>query len=119
MKGMLPPVVCLNTHRAKVDEIEKNIETFLSILEKRIGQKVIIYTSRKYWEKYLANASWGCEHWLWIDEPGSKWPQQIWPWAGWTFWQTSYQSRLPGVSTLMGLNWFNGSRQELEAMVIQ
>jgi len=119
MQGMLPPVVCLHTHRAPAEEIEQNIHTFLQILENKSGHKAIIYTSGEYWEKYMPDAGWACDYRLWIDSPGTVWPKQQWPWAGWTFWQTSYKTRLPGVSTQLGLNWFNGSQKELEALVIQ
>ena len=87
--GMLPPVVCLETHRAPIDEMERNVKTFLDLLEENTGQKAIIYTSAEFWKKYLPEADWGCDYVLWLDKPGSNWPSQLWPWAGWTFWQSS------------------------------
>ena len=118
-KGLLPPVVCLENHRANIDETEKNVKTYLNIIEQSLGVKPIIYTSEKYWKTYLPNAEWGCDYQLWLDNPGTIWPQQLWPWAGWTFWQYSYQARLPGISTNLGLNYFNGSKTELQQIVIQ
>ena len=94
-KGLLPPIVCLETHHANLDENDKNVKT------------------------YLPKAEWGCDYLLWLDNPGTIWPQQLWPWAGWTFWQYSYQARLPGIPTNLGLNYFNGSKTELQQMVIQ
>jgi lysozyme len=117
-KGMLKPVVCLEIHQAPKEEAEKNIRAFLSILERRSGVKPMIYTSDAYWKTYLPEAGWGCDYPLWLDKPGTIWPPQIWPWAGWTVWQHSYQAQLPGVPAKLGLNWFNGSREELEALVV-
>ena len=98
---------------------EKNVKTYLNIIEQSLGVKPIIYTSEKYWKTYLPKAEWGCDYLLWLDNLGTIWPQQLWPWAGWTFWQYSYQARLPGISTNLGLNYFNGSKKELQQMVIQ
>lgn len=117
-KGMLTPVVCLEIHRASIEETDKNVRAFLALLERKIGVKPMIFTSDSFWNTYLPGADWGCDYPLWLDKPGTIWPPQIWPWAGWTFWQYSYQAKLPGVPANLGLNWFNGSQNELEMMVV-
>ncbi len=117
-KGMLQPAICLETYGATQEEMEKNVSAFLILLEKKSGVKPIIYTSIQYWKTYLPKAAWGCNYPLWIDEPGAVWPSQLWPWAGWTFWQYCYESLLPGVPTTLGLNWFNGSLSSLKKMII-
>ncbi len=117
--GLLPPVVCLEKHRAPAEDMEKNVTSFLKIVEARTGVRPIIYTSQDYWGRYLPGADWGCEYALWVDNPGDHFPAQVWPWAKWTFWQQSYQERLPGISTDCGINWFNGSKNELVDMVVQ
>lgn len=118
-KGLLPPVVCLETHRTNLDEIEKNVLAFLGQIEESLSVKPIIYTSDQYWKTYLPKAKWGCDYLLWFDKPGTIWPPQLWPWAGWTFWQYSYQAKLPGIPTMLGLNYFNGSKSDLQQLVIQ
>jgi len=117
--GMLPPVVCLNTHRDSLNKIGQNVKTFLMILKENVGAAPVIYTSKDYWEKYLADASWASEFPLWLDFPGSNWPPQLFPWAGWTFWQHDYAGKVPGIHAKIGVNLFNGSKYELEEMVIQ
>lgn len=125
-KGMLRPAVCLETkyhtesgmYKSSQEETEKNIRAFLALLDRKIGIRPMIYTSDNYWKTYLPDANWGCDYPLWLDKPGTIWPPQIWPWAGWTFWQHSYQARLPGVPVNLGLNWFNGSKEGLEALVV-
>jgi lysozyme len=118
-RGLLPPVVCLQTNLPSLEEMEKNIKAFLALLEKKVGVKPIIYTSDAFWKTYLPKSSWGCDYPLWIDNPGTFWPEQLWPWAGWSFWQNSYQIRLPGIPLNLGSNWFNGTLDELRSMVIQ
>ncbi|MCJ7518620.1 MAG: hypothetical protein MUO42_02990 [Anaerolineaceae bacterium] len=117
--GMLPPVVGLETLPTSIEEMEKNIKAFLILLEKKVGEKPVIYTSDTFWMTYLAQADWGCDYPLWIDKPGNLWPAQLWPWAGWTFWQSSYKTLLPGIPVNMGVNWFNGSLGDLKGMLIQ
>ena len=118
-KGLLPPVVCLETEHTSISDMEKNVRIYLDLVESASGVKPVIFTSDSYWRKYLPESIWGCEYPLWLDKPGNTWPNQLWPWAGWTFWQYSYQAKLPGISTFMGLNWYNGSLTELKQMVIQ
>ena len=118
-KGMLPPVVCLETYHTNLTAMDKSVRTFIELLRDGLGVNPVIYTSETYWNTYLSNSNWGCEYPLWLDKPGNSWPKQIWPWAGWTLWQYSYQARLPGIATNLGLNWFNGSITELKKMVIK
>ncbi|NPV40216.1 MAG: hypothetical protein HPY72_02585 [Anaerolineae bacterium] len=118
-KGMLPPVVCLETYHTNLPAMDKSVRTFIELLRDGLGVNPVIYTSETYWKTYLSDSDWGCEYPLWLDKPGNSWPKQIWPWAGWTFWQFSYQARLPGIATNLGLNWFNGSITELKKMVIK
>jgi lysozyme len=117
--GMLPPVVCLNTHRASLQQIERDVKTFLEILHKYTGSMPVIFTSIDYWDKYLPQAGWASEYPLWIDFPGGSFPPQIYPWAGWTFWQHTYEAKLPGILSDVGINFFNGNIEELKKMVIQ
>ena len=55
-KGLLPPVVCLETHRTSLSDMEQNVRTFLELLETAAGVKPIIYTSDSYWRTYLPEA---------------------------------------------------------------
>lgn len=117
--GMLPPVVCLTTHRAPMEQIERNVKTFIEVLRNHTGSKPVIFTSIDYWQKYLSHAGWASEYPLWVDFPGGNFPPQLYPWAGWTFWQYSYQANLPGILSEVGINYFNGNDEELINMVIQ
>jgi lysozyme len=118
-RGMLPPVVGLETSQSSLEDMEINIKSFLILLEKKVGVKPIIYTSDTFWSTYLPKSDWGCNYPLWIDKPGALWPPQVWPWAGWTFWQNSYQARLPGITANLGINMFNGSMKDLKEITIQ
>jgi len=112
----LPPVVCLELYSTSKTVLEPKLRTFLETAETRIGKRPLVYTSATYWKKYMAGIEWPCEYPLWIDEPGVIWPAQLFPWAGWAIWQFSYQVKIPSVSGTPGLNWFNGSQADLQAL---
>jgi lysozyme len=49
---------------------------------------------------------------LWLAEYGVSDPV-VAPWSTWTFWQYG-TGRVPGISTLVDLDWFNGSLEDLQ-----
>ncbi len=116
-KGELPPAVCLELYRTATIEMERNVRTFVDTLIELIGRKVVIYTSSIYWNAYLPKSEWANRCLLWNDQPGLLFPPQIYPWAGWTFWQTSFKAIMPGINGNVGVNWFNGSVKELQQLV--
>ena len=116
-RGELPPAVCLDLYRSATSEMDRNVRLFVDTLIELMGRKVVIYTSSVYWQSYLPKSEWADRCLLWIDLPGSIFPPQIYPWAGWTFWQTSFKAIMPGINGIVGVNWFNGSVKELQQLV--
>jgi lysozyme len=115
--GELPPAVCLELYRSPLNEMDRNVCSFIDTLTNLVGRKVVIYTSSTYWKTHLSKSEWASKCILWIDQPGSFFPGQLYPWSGWSFWQTSFKTLLPGIGGNFGLNWFNGSEKELQQMV--
>jgi lysozyme len=115
--GELPPAVCLELYRSATSEMERNVRTFVVSLIELVGRKVVIYTSNTYWNAYLPKSEWANSCFLWIDQPGLIFPTQIYPWVGWTFWQTSFKTIMPGINGNVGMNWFNGTVKELQQLV--
>ena len=76
-KGLLPPVVCLETEHTSISDMEKNVRIYLDLVESASGVKPVIFTSDSYWRKYLPESIWGCEYPLWLDKPGNTWPKPI------------------------------------------
>jgi lysozyme len=115
--GELPPAVCLELYRAPLADMDRNVRSFVETLSRLVSRKVIIYTSGTYWKSYLPKSEWANNCLLWIDQPGSFFPGQLFPWSTWSFWQASFKSVLPGISGSIGFNRFNGSENELRQMV--
>ena len=115
----LPPVVSIKLQAMNNEDLSKNVQTFMRLLEQKLHVKPIIYTSEKSWQIIQDTANWGCDYPLWIDQPGKLWPKQVWPWAGWAFWQHSYQASMPGIQNEVGMNWFNGSKEDLRNLIVQ
>ena len=95
-------------------------EHFLELLEDGGGCKADHLHFRFILENQFAQRRIGAANMVcgWIS-PAAPGPVSYGPGQGWTFWQYSYQARLPGISTNLGFNWFNGSITELKQMVIQ
>jgi lysozyme len=53
---------------------------------------------------------------LWIAEYGISVPK-ISPWGKWTFWQYENGGSIPGITTPVDLDWFNGSLEDLQAFI--
>ena len=115
----LPPVVCLESYSTSKTVLEPKLHLFLEAVEERTGKRPIIYTSANYWKKNMSGVEWPCEYPLWIDEPGTSWPTQLFLWAGWFLWQFSYQAKVPSITGTPGLNWFNGDQEDLKLFTNQ
>jgi len=114
--GELPPAVCLELYRANSSEMERNVRSFIDTLTRLIGRRLAIYTAASFWKTYLPKAEWGNQCLLWIDQPGTLFPGQLYPWSGWSFWQTSFKSICPGVVGNVGLNFFNGNENDIRRL---
>lgn len=69
------------------------------------GHRVVFYTNRSGYEKYLMDTFAGYPLWIcsFSDHPID---------ADWTFWQYDHHGRVDGIRGDVDLNAFNGSREE-------
>jgi GH25 family lysozyme M1 (1,4-beta-N-acetylmuramidase) len=91
------------------------VTTFLGRVTARIGARPMIYTSPAFWKKYmgdsraLADAGYTT---LWVAHWGvasPTVPAENWGGRGWTFWQYTSDGTVPGISTRVDLDRFNGT----------
>jgi len=103
------------TGGADQETLNLNLAEWLDAVEKATGKKPLIYSSKKFYEKYLrAEFS---DYPLWIAhfnvpglelESGSKWH----------FWQHNDKGRVKGIKKNLDFNVFNGSMEELDQLRI-
>ncbi len=93
------------------------VREFFAVLEPLTGRKTILYTYPNFWNTAMGATREFADHPLWIASyNGAAAPQM--PrggWRTWTFWQFTSSGRLPGVSTPVDLNRYNGSVASLRA----
>jgi len=97
----------------------QKVKSFVERVSQLTGRKPIIYTSGGFWRPYMTyekntNVDWAAEYPLWIAHYTNQWPNPLYPWEAWDFWQFSDRGRLPGIKTNVDLNWFIGSLSELK-----
>lgn len=103
--GDLPPVLDVEISRnLPVSQIQKEVKTWLNMVEDHYGIKPIIYTNISFYEKYFEGHF--DDYPLWIAhylEPKQPRTRQ-----NWAFWQHSETGRVNGIKTFVDFNVFSG-----------
>ena len=115
----LPPAVQIVSSGISPERLNRKIEQFLLEVEKITGKKPVIFTNSAFWtramaQEKLSQSDWARDYPIWISQHTSLWPQPLYPWAGWDFWQYTDNGHIPGISTDVHMNWFNGSEDDLK-----
>jgi len=124
----LPPCIDLETAGATKAQMNAIVGGFLQELRRLDGRPGLLYTSPGFWNTYMpvpvlsqyrlpaSQVDWAAEHPLWIAHYTTGWPSQVYPWAGWSFWQYSSAGKISGIRSRVDLDYFNGSLGDLEAL---
>lgn len=114
--GDLPPVLDVE-HKPKdksVEEFQRDLLTWLHIVEDKYHVKPIIYTYCKFKEKYLnAPVFEDYPYWIahyYVDKVEYK--------GAWKFWQHTDVGRLPGIKGYVDFNIYNGSYYDMKKLTI-
>lgn len=124
----LPP--CMDLETAGITRAAMNtvVRAFMEELSRREGRNALLYTSPGFWSGSLpapvlvqnrlrpSAVEWATDYPLWLAHYTTGWPAQVYPWAGWTFWQYSSAGKLSGIPTRVDMNLFNGSEVDLQAL---
>ena len=115
-EGDLPPVLDIE-HMPKdrsVEDFQRDVLTWLHIVEDRYHVKPIIYTYYKFKERYLnAPVLDDYPYWIahyYVDKVEYKGP--------WKFWQHTDVGRLPGIKGYVDFNIYNGSFYDMRKLTI-
>jgi lysozyme len=120
----LPPVLELKSAAARGERLNYKVRQFLEEVEKITARRPVICTSEGFWRGSMAfeksaHTDWAVEYPLWMTQLTTLWPNPVYPWPVWDFWQYSDKGRIPGILTSVNLNWFAGSEAELVEKFIQ
>lgn len=114
--GDLPPVLDVE-HKPKdmsVDDFQRNILTWLHIVEDRYHVKPIIYTYYKFKTNYLSSPVFD-DYPYWIAH---YYVDKIEYQDEWKFWQHTDAGKLPGIKGYVDFDIYNGSFYDLKKLTI-
>ena len=115
-EGDLPPVLDVE-HKPKdqsLEDFQRDVLTWLHIVEDKYHVKPIIYTYYKFKQSYLSAPVFDdYPYWIahyYVDKIEYKGP--------WKFWQHTDAGRLPGIKGYVDFNIYNGSFYDLKRLTI-
>ena len=114
--GDLPPVLDIehSPKDRKTEDFQRDVLTWLHIVEDKYHVKPIIYTNYKFKEKYLSAPVFDdYPYWIahyYVDKVEYKGP--------WKFWQHTDVGRLPGIKGYVDFNIYNGSFYDMKKLTI-
>jgi len=102
--------------------IQSQMNLWLSRVEAGTGKKPLIYTGKYAWDPSVQSAAYG-SYALWIAAYGANTggvptscPNTPMGWNSWSFWQYSSVGTIPGITTNVDKNLFNGDLAALQVL---
>lgn len=113
--GDLPPVLDVEVTGNKTKkELQRLVKRWLDRIEEHYGAKPILYASYKFRIKYLDDTLFD-DYPYWIAH---YYVDSVRYDGQWHFWQHSDRGRVPGITTTVDLDVFNGTTEELRLMTM-
>jgi lysozyme len=114
--GDLPPVVDIEILSSdSLPNLTDELKKLLDLIEGKYGVEPILYSGANFANEYLTGFG---AYPLWLAEytaaPVPKLPSG---WSVWTFWQYSQTGSVAGVNGTVDLDRFNGTLDQLKAML--
>lgn len=115
-EGDVPPVLDIEHKPAdkSVDDFQRDVLTWLHIVEDKYHAKPIIYTYYKFKEKYLSAPVFD-DYPYWIAH---YYVDKVQYQGKWKFWQHTDAGKLPGIKGYVDFNIYNGSFYDLRKLCI-
>jgi lysozyme len=110
--GELPPVLDVETlDGLALADVAAAAKVWVDRVRTQLGIEPIVYTSFSMWQARPA-AELGTQP-LWLAHYTTECPSIPRPWLRWVFWQYTDSGRVPGISTPVDLDVFDGSLDDL------
>ncbi len=114
-KGDLPPVIDVEERPKDKTRFLQELKIFISKIEEHYGVRPIIYSYKKFKERYLSESFFN-KYPLWIAHYYvSELDEEI----EWLMWQCSDMGSVPGIETNVDINIFNGNMEQLKSLRIK
>lgn len=116
--NMLPPAIDLeysgNCKLTKSKDILlKDIDDFIQTIEKTYNRRMIIYVTERFYNDYLVDLY--PDNRLWVRDVFKE--AHVIDDRDWLFWQYADNARISGITTLVDLNIFKGSKLDFETFL--
>lgn len=115
-EGDLPPVLDVERkpQNMSIEDFQREVLTWLHIVENKYQVKPIIYTYYKFKDQYLSDERFnGYPYWIahyYVDKMEYR--------GQWKFWQHTDAATLPGINGYVDLDIYNGSFYDLRQLLI-
>lgn len=115
----LPPVIDVEiTDGATPEALIDGVLTWLNTVESRLGRRPIVYTYHAFANQYLTDPRLaGYPLWIAAYDVRRPQPPLTWNVRGWHFWQHTHSGSFEGVDSVVDLNVFNGSIEQLQQFI--
>lgn len=119
----IPPVLDLEQGGMKnginIAAYQKDVLTWLTLVEKELGVRPIIYTDRPFGDQYLNHVDFG-GYQLWIAEYGAPEPHvpTAWKDKGWLMWQRTERGQIEGAIGNVDHDLLNGTDAVLSELAV-
>jgi lysozyme len=113
---LIPALDIEETGGLRPTELIAWVKAWLARVTNTLGVRPMIYTSPNFWSTAMGSSPWFAEHGykLWIaDWRGNATPEVPvgnWDGQGWLFWQWTHKPGIPGISTDVDRDVFDGTR---------
>ncbi|AMD85669.1 lysozyme [Capnocytophaga haemolytica] len=116
-KGDLPPILDVEKlpKKKSTEAFLADIQKWLDIVEQKYKRKPIIYTYISFYEDYLSQKFKKYPFWV-ANYNNVEVPTTIFKWQMWQFTENGIS---PGAKVKIDLNIYNGSYEEMEAILIK
>ena len=114
-KGDLPPMVDIEEIPENKKQFIEEVKIFIAKIEEHYGVMPIIYSGKKYKEKYLSDKffdrfpTWIAHYYTEKLEVDSEW----------LIWQCTDKGEISGIRHKVDLNVFNGELEQLHSLIIR
>jgi lysozyme len=118
-KGFLPPVLDVEETTLSPAGTCRYVGSFLRLVRKNLGVKVIVYTFPSFAATNFSGCSWLGKYRLWIAHLGVRKPTVPTPWKRHLIWQYSWTGHISGVAGNVDLDKLLGGKAALAKLRVK